>query len=161
ANYYFNKLERDRLLAAMRKYGDFTGMTGEWACEGTLEKGQKKSEFKLSIREEKDKEGKNEHTMVRLMIGKIEYRLEPLKADQGARNFQDPAGSGGLLAALYQYRRLLTTPPAAIEKNFERHVSHGGHEPIYPIPPNDEKPKGLQNLRVDTEVLHTEHAAGL
>ena len=31
ANYYFNKLERDHLLSAFRKHGDFSKLQGTWS----------------------------------------------------------------------------------------------------------------------------------
>ena len=60
ANYYFNKLHRDQLLTAFRKHGNFTGLTGEWSfdADAQLKKGRK-GEAKASLREEKDKDGKN------------------------------------------------------------------------------------------------------
>jgi hypothetical protein len=57
--------------------------------------------------------------------------------------------------ALYQFRRLLTLG----DKGFEGQFSHGGTEPLYAMPADGSKPAGLADLRVDTEVLNTEHAA--
>src|SRR5205823_13577534 len=34
ANFYFNKLERDRLWADFRKHGDFSGLAGVWTIDG-------------------------------------------------------------------------------------------------------------------------------
>jgi S1-C subfamily serine protease len=156
ANYYFNKLERDRLLGAFRIQGDFTGLGGDWTIDAEFEtRQQKKSDAQFSIVEEKDKDGKNTRTVVRLTLAGVKYDLDPLKSDQDVRNFQDPPGSGGLLMALYHYRRLLTLG----QKGFERTFDHGGHEPFYPFPADGKKPASLQSLRVDTEVLLTEHAA--
>jgi S1-C subfamily serine protease len=94
-------------------------------------------------------------TMVHVMLAGGKYDLDPLKAGQDVGALKEPSGSGGLLMALYLYRRLLVLGQAGFEGQF----SHGGREPFYPPPPNGQKPKSLQDLRVDTEVLLTEHAA--
>ncbi len=47
-------------------------------------------------------------TMVRMNLGAVKFDLDPLKLEQDASELKQPTGSGGLLAALYQYRRLLT-----------------------------------------------------
>src|SRR5207248_5565151 len=53
------------------------------------------------------------------------------------------------------YWRLLTSGP----KGFEQGFNHGGVEPFYPMPADGSTPKSYADLRVDTEVLRTEHAA--
>jgi hypothetical protein len=57
--------------------------------------------------------------------------------------------------AAYQYHRLLTQGA----KGFEGGFSHGGHEPFYPPRADGSAPKRLADLRTETDVLHTEHAA--
>jgi S1-C subfamily serine protease len=94
-------------------------------------------------------------TMVRLTVGAVKFDLDPLKLDQDINNLKEPRGSGGLMAALYQYRRLLTLGPAG----FEGHCFHGGSEPFYPPVTNGKETKNWKDLRVETEVLSTEHAA--
>jgi hypothetical protein len=93
--------------------------------------------------------------MVHVVLAGGKYDLDPLKAGQDVSALKEPSGSGGLLMALYLYRRLLVLGSAG----FEGHFSHGGREPFYPPPQNGKTPKNLQELRVDTEVLGTEHAA--
>src|SRR5947199_341699 len=78
ANYYFNKLERDRLWTAFKKHGDFSGLAGDWSLEGQLETRQQKQDAKVSIVEEKGAEGKPGRTLVRLTLGVIKYELDPL-----------------------------------------------------------------------------------
>lgn len=153
ANFYFNKLERDRLLAAFKKHGDFSAVAGEWSFEAEAVTKQKRSDTKFVLREEKD--GKNIKTKIRLTLSGIDYDLDPLNGDQDVRNFQDPPGSGGLLLALYHYRRFLVSGMPGFERGF----SHGGQEPFYPPPPAGQTVKSLADLRVDTEVLHTGHEA--
>jgi len=94
-------------------------------------------------------------TLVRLILGGLKYELEPLKQEQDVQSLMEPRGSGGLLMALYQYRRLLTAGPAG----FEQYCHHGGYEPFYPPALDGRQPAGLGELRVDAEVLTTEHAA--
>ncbi|GIW80368.1 MAG: hypothetical protein KatS3mg105_2175 [Gemmatales bacterium] len=93
-------------------------------------------------------------TIVKLMMGS-EYSLDPLKLGQDVQVLMDPPGSGGLMTALYQYRRFLTQGSDGFEGGF----FHGGIEPVYPPPLDGSKPKSLADLRVDAEVIQTEHAA--
>ena len=85
----------------------------------------------------------------------VAYELDPLKVGQEAHLMKSPPGSGGLLAALYQYRRLLTQGPAG----FEGACNHGGQEPIYPSVPDTRRGQSWNEVRTAVEVLHTEHAA--
>jgi S1-C subfamily serine protease len=152
ANYYFNKLERDRLLAAFRKHGDFTtGIGKNWTAETEDEVKGKKSRGQFSITEEK--EGTSTKPLVKLTVNGIDYDLEPLKKDLSVELLKDPRNSGGLLLALYQYQQLLTLGEKAFPSNF----SHGGIEPFYPPLPSGTKPDYAKQ-RVDCEVLRTESA---
>ena len=64
-----------------------------------------------------------------------------------------PGLSGGLLASMYLYQRLLTLGL----DGFQAECTYGGYEPFYP-PPADGKPaKKLADLRVDCEVINTRH----
>jgi hypothetical protein len=94
-------------------------------------------------------------TMVHVTLAGGKYDLDPLKSGQEVSALRQPAGSGGLLMALYLYRRFLILGATGFEGQF----IHGGHEPFYPPPTNGKTPKNLQDLRVDTEVMLTEHAA--
>ncbi len=94
-------------------------------------------------------------TIVRYTVGGLKYDLDPLKVDQDLNNLKEPRGSGGLLVALYQYRRFLTLGPGG----FEGRCDHQGCEPWYPPRTDGSQPKSLNDLRVDCEVLVTEHAA--
>ena len=68
ANYYFNRLERDLLLASFKKHGDFTSLAGDWVIEGTVrfKKSRTESKAKISITEEK--EGNSRKPVVVLSI---------------------------------------------------------------------------------------------
>jgi S1-C subfamily serine protease len=157
ANLYFNKLERERLWNAFRKHGDFSTVAGDWTIVTELEVNNQRNQAKVILRDEKD-EGKNIKTTALLEVGEgaqpLQFRLEPLRAGQETEQLDIPRNSGGLLMALYHYRRLLTLG----EKGFEQVFAHGGNEPFYP-PPATGTPRSLSDLRVDTEVLNTEHGA--
>jgi S1-C subfamily serine protease len=147
ANYYFNKLERDRLLAGFRKHGDFSKL-GPMQITGTAQIKNKPQTFKFAI--VPGKEGGR--LALNLEVGVIPYKIEPLKTGQELKDLKDPAGSGGLAVALYHYWQLLTVG----QKGFEGGFDHGGVEPLYPPPP-DGTPVNYAKQRMDCEVLTTEH----
>jgi serine protease Do len=155
ANYYFNRLERDRLLTAFKKHGDFTDLGGDWTIEGAvrLKKLRTESKTKIDILEVKTEDGKSSKTVVKLSIEQFPYELEPLKTTQDPLALKLPETSGGLLSALYLYHRLLTLGA----KGFGEDIAHGGYEPFYPPPTDGRTVPSLASLRVDTEVLNTRH----
>jgi S1-C subfamily serine protease len=157
ANYYFNKQQSDRVLAELKKLGDFSKDSGDWTLEAKFKTARSESGAMLAVKEEKAR------TLVQLELeGGVKYELDPLdpKIDEkrdGEKKLldrlQEPPGSGGLLVSLDLYKRLLTLGPKAFERNF----GHGGNEPFYPPPADGKAPASLNDLRVDTEVLHGEH----
>jgi S1-C subfamily serine protease len=154
ANYYFNKQEQDRLLAAFRKHGDCIGLTGTMQLDGTAQVKKNLQTFKYVIKPEKARDGKDTRILVNMDVGVIPYKVEPLKTSgQDPRDLKEPGGSGGLAVALYHYWQLLTVGPKAFEGDFH----HGGHEPFYPPAPEGTRPDYAKQ-RVDCEVLVTEHA---
>src|SRR5207248_2390577 len=126
-----------------------------WTIEGEFEIRQKKSPAKIILGEEKSADGQSTRPVVRLNLGGVGFKVDPLKAGQDPEDLTEPPGSGGLLMSLYQYRRLLVSG----EKGFEGQFAHGGHEPFYPPPRDESAATSLSEQRVDTEVLNTEHAA--
>ena len=154
ANYYFNKLRQDELLEAFHeRYGDFSKFDGDWAFDGRIELVDRDGTLKLMF--EQNDEGLTEVKLVRNNIGDA---LVPLKTNQPLGALMAPQGSGGLLAALYQYRRLLTGGRDAFEGGF----THGGHEPFYPPaagPPAEagEETADPAARRVACETLRTKH----
>jgi S1-C subfamily serine protease len=134
ANYYFNRLERDRLLAEVKKLGDFSGIGDVWRIEGERVQPVKDA-FTAAVRP----------GQVRLTLGEQEYALEPLKPGESLTNLREPRDSGGLMAALYVWRRFLEKGPEGFEIDFH----YGGYEPFYP--------DGTAPSRVDCEVLVAEH----
>ena len=148
ANWYFNEIERDRLMTAFRAHGDFSSVGGTWTGEGKYVKGDQPGTFRFEV-----SDGSGADPVVNLDLN-IKYSLSPLKTSDPAL-LREPIGSGGLMMALYHYRRLLTLG----EKGFEAEFAHGGCEPFYPFPTNGSSPKSLADLRVDCEVLRTRHAS--
>jgi len=147
ANYYFNKLERDRLLAAFRNNGDFSALEGTWIIDGTVRLKQLKSETKFKI----EIAGSLGTPVVKLQIDQFPYSVEPFKENQDPTELRQPLGCGCLLPALYLYQRLLTKGA----KGFEVECDHAGVEPLYPPPADGKMPGSFKDLRVDAEVLTT------
>lgn len=156
ANYYFNKMHQQRLLAAFKKAGDFSTLTGDWTieAEATTERNGvvRKSDTLMSIVDLKAENEQQPKTQVKFVLGGLKYELEPLKVGLKGDELMDPPGSGGLMLAMYHYKRLLTL----LDKGFKENFFHGGHEPFYPPPTDGSRPKNLKDLRVDCEVLRTE-----
>jgi serine protease Do len=153
ANYYFNKLERTRLLDSFHKHGDFSTLGKNWTIEAEGEVRQKNTSVTFKVLEEKEADGKSTRPVIKAAIGGVDYDLEPLKAGIKPEDLREPRGSGGLLLALYHYHELLTVG----EKSFTGEFSHGGVEPFYPPPADGSKPD-YKKQRVDCEVLRTEQA---
>lgn len=151
ANFYFNKLEQDRLLAGFRKLGDFSTLNGVWTMEGTVRllKLKSESKFRIDITEDKGKDAKIFRPLVKLTVGEFPYQVLPLEA-QDPTLLRVPESSGGLLTALYVYHQLLNQGAKPFSE-----FTHGGHEPLYPPPADGKTPTRLGDLRVDAEVLNT------
>jgi hypothetical protein len=155
ANYYFNRLERDRLLGELTRRGDFRKLRGDWKLKtgGTLYGDNPRGKSvvgEFTVKHKGARDAQND--LVQAVFDGLDYSLEPLLEDKPAP-FRDPPGSGGLLLALYHYRQLLAFGPGG----FVGGCSHGGVEPFYPPPPPGEKPDWSKQ-RVDCEVLRTQHA---
>ena len=144
ANYYFNRQEKDRLLKAFQKNGDFAAAKGVWTIEGNVRllKNNASSAFTLDI-EDKGK-GK-----VNLKLGAFSEELIPL--GDNTADLRRPQQSGGLMAAMYVWRLLVGLG----EKGFPSDCTHGGVEPIYPPPIDNSTPKSWTEQRVLAEVLNT------
>ncbi len=149
ANYYFNKLEQDKLLGKFKEKSDFTGVTGKWVLDGGIELADRKGDLKISMQE-----GSDGLTEIKFVRSGIEDSIKPLGSDLRGDAFKIPQGSGGLLVALYQYRRMLTLG----REGFEGGFAHGGTEPVYPPRLDGKEPESLKDLRVDCHVIRTKHA---
>lgn len=150
ANWYFNTVERDKLLAEAKKHGDFASVAGPWLLEGNYDMGgDRKGAMRVEITEGKD----DAEPLVNLKLN-IQHKLAPL-TDRDLTLQREPIGSGGLMMALYHYHRLMTVGA----KGFEGLFAHGGNEPFYPYPATGAAPKSLADLRVDCAVLRTKHGS--
>jgi S1-C subfamily serine protease len=147
ANYYFNKLQRDRLLADFQKNDNFSGLEGTWTIDGTVRLKQLRAESKVHI----EIAGNLNTPTVKVQIDQFPYTVEPFKENQDPTELRQPLGSGCLLPALYLYQRLLTKGA----KGFEVECDHAGIEPLYPPPLEGKMGVTFKDLRIDTEVLNT------
>ncbi len=95
ANYYFNKLNRDRVWNAWTARGDFAPLDGTWIIRGPLDSG---GQFRFELT------GRG----AVLKLPKVEYAC--LATDDLGSSLAPP-GSGGLLAALSLWRRLAVGGP--------------------------------------------------
>jgi hypothetical protein len=155
ANYYFNEQNQNRLLEAFKKQGDFSTLKGEWVIDADMTMKKKQGKVRFALREVKD--GKSTKQLIDLDLDGLKYDLDLLdtkerSAEDKERDLLQPTDSGGLMAALFHYRELLVQGP----KGFTE-FSHGGNEPFYPAPLDGKMPANLADLRVDCEVLLTEH----
>jgi S1-C subfamily serine protease len=148
SNWYFNEIERDKVLTGLKKHGDFSTVPGTWVAEGKYAVGARKGDFRFDIVGGKDEA----NPLVKIKLN-IEQQLSPLK--DTTRLAAEPIGSGGLMMALYHYQRLLLVGA----KGFEGAFAHGGNEPVYPFPIDGSAPKSLAALRVDCAVLKSKHGA--
>jgi serine protease Do len=157
ANYYFNKQERARVLAANKKLGDFSMLTGDWVWTGTYDREMRGGDFTIKLEEAKDPaDPKATHPLVTVQLGLGEYKLEPVKQGLTTAELSEPPFTGGLMMALYQYKRFLTLGPAGSEGD---KCNHAGVEPVYFLPLTEPKErKKLEDYRVWAEVIRTEHA---
>ncbi len=145
ANWHFNKMARDRLLANLKVRSDFSAKTGDWVMRSKAYLGEKGREGSAVFRWAAGT-GATPDRMMALIDG-IDFTLEPLKTDLSAQSLRDPPGSGGLLSALYQVRQLFQKGGSG----FVGDTSHGGMEPYYP--PQEKDPEDWSVVRIDTEVL--------
>ncbi|MGO8746738.1 MAG: trypsin-like peptidase domain-containing protein [Thermoguttaceae bacterium] len=102
ANYYFNRLNRDRVLKAWKARGDFSSLTKTWTLAGPLDGG---GEFQILL----DDAG---------AVLNVPAAQTKWTASDELGSSLLPNGSGGLLPALYLMRRLAIVPPDAYGEVF-------------------------------------------
>ncbi|HVX10628.1 MAG TPA: trypsin-like peptidase domain-containing protein [Pirellulales bacterium] len=95
ANYYYNRLNRDRVWQTLTGRGDFTTLGGEWLLRGRLLEDDD-TELRIS-----------DHLVACTLPG----GPTSIPVDDDLAAASDPPASGGLLAALYVWRRLLVKGP--------------------------------------------------
>jgi len=109
ANYYFNKLHRDRVWKAWTARGDYTSLGGTWTISGQVGTGGK---FRLELTDAE----------IRLKLPTTDYKWTA--GDELGTSLAPPQ-SGGLLLALHLWRRLAVEGPG----NFGE-VSYIGTMPL-------------------------------
>ena len=97
ANYYFNQLEQQRVLAGLMPFANWQGLTGKWTLNGQTTDGDK-VQIKL---------------LPQGLAVEFNKRAPGLQKTDGSDFVDEPPGSGGLLAALYQLKLLLTEGTSA------------------------------------------------
>jgi S1-C subfamily serine protease len=96
ANYYFNKLNRNRVWDSFTAGKSFTGYDGEWVLRGEL---LNAGEFTMTLRSD---------------ISEAAFPTGEVSIDGDNKQLGDqlvPRGSGGMLVALHLWRRLLVLGP--------------------------------------------------
>jgi len=156
ANYYYNRQERDRVLAKQKKLADYSTLTGDWVWTGTYDRENRGGDFLAKIAENIDPaDPKQTHPVVTVQFGVNDYKLEPLKDGLTTADLTEPPYTGGLMMALYQYKRFLTLGAKGSEGD---KCNHAGYEPVYMMPADGTKPKKFEDVRIWAEVIRTEHA---
>ncbi len=112
ANYHFNQLERDRVLAKLASWGDFKEFKGSWKLKGLLVAGDAPADFTLS----------DPVAGLVLAEGKQAF-VQEVNADAALED--EPAGTGGLLLALHHLRWLLVHGAAGFSECY-----YAGSEPL-------------------------------
>lgn len=154
ANYYYNEQERDRVLAGLKKLADYSNVSGDWVWTGSYDREMRGGDFLTKIEEVKSADGKETHPQVSLQLGLTDYKLEPRKDGLTVADLTEPPYTGGLMMALYQYKRFLTLGPKGSEND---KCVHAGMEPVYFMPVDGSKPKAFTDVRVWCEVIRSEH----
>ena len=95
ANYYFNRLHRDRVWNAFARHGDLKNRTGTWGMTGEMTDG---STFELQLSEE-------------AAILDSSAGRSSLDPSRPLHLQLQPLGSGGLLLALQQWHGMLASGP--------------------------------------------------
>lgn len=96
SNYYFNKLNLDRVWNAARQQGDYADATGTWVLKGVVAAGG--GEFSLRLGDDE-------------LTGSFPNGEAKVDLSRDLDQQLAPAGSGGMLPALAIWRRLLTVGP--------------------------------------------------
>jgi len=152
ANFFFNKIETDRVVKAFKKaHGDGLKNPGAWNAVGkiTLLDGRGGD---LKLQWTVDKENSPE---VKLFRGTIDDSLKPISSESAAERSL-PQGSGGLLAAMYLMKLFFVEGQPGFNRNDSNNPGfvHGGIEPVYPIG-HDLKGGGKES-RIDCEVIRAQ-----
>jgi len=108
-NYYFNQREQDRVAAACRARSDFSASHNAWLVTGKLPNGGR-AEFELD----------DQQCTVKLPLGQFDLAISDDLSGE-----IDPPGSGGLLTAMWVWRRWLVEGPSGFD-----HCQYLGQMPL-------------------------------
>jgi serine protease Do len=97
ANYYFNKLEQQRVLLGLVPFQNWQGLANKWTLTGQTADGDK---FQIKL-------------LPQALTMEFTKRAPGLQKIDGSDFIDEPPGSGGLLAALSQLKLLLSDGPSA------------------------------------------------
>lgn len=114
ANHHFNRVERDRVAAAIGERGRFAGRKGGWMLSGRLPGGKP-----FAIRLADDRGAIDLPTGTSIVDATVDLDRNPA-----------PPGSGGLLAALLVWRKLLIAGPASVGR-----TEYLGTQPVSMVAP--------------------------
>lgn len=109
ANYYFNRLEQQRVLAGLERFASWRGAVGKWNLSGRTADGDP---FQLKL-------------YPQALAAEFTKRAPGMQRLDGTDFVDEPPGTGGLLAALYQFKLLLTEGPGGFND-----VYYEGSQPL-------------------------------
>jgi serine protease Do len=156
ANYYFNRQEKARVFAGLKKLGDLSEQKGTWKIEGEARLFKAASDTKFTLELKHEIVDKIEKPLVTLKVGAFTESLEPLNQANNDVDRRKPNGSGGFMAAMYVWRDFLLMAEKAFTTD---KCVHGGVEPIYPPAPDNSPVKNWMKQRVLAEVVTTQAGA--
>lgn len=97
ANYYFNQLEQKRALAGLAPFASWKGVAGRWNMTGVTNDGD---QFEIKL-------------LPQALSAKFSKRAPGLQRLDDSDFEDEPPGTGGLLAALLQFKQFLTEGESA------------------------------------------------
>ena len=109
ANYYFNQQEQQRVLRGLEPFVSWQGPQAKWVLNGKTADGDN---FQIKL-------------LPQALTAQFTKRAPGLQNLEGADFIDEPPGSGGLLAALYQFKLLLSEGKSAFTA-----FSYSGSQPL-------------------------------
>ena len=109
ANYYFNQQEQQRVLQGLEPFVSWQGPQAKWVLNGKTADGDN---FQIKL-------------LPQALTAQFTKRAPGLQNLDGADFIDEPPGSGGLLAALYQFKLLLSEGKSAFTQ-----FSYSGSQPL-------------------------------
>jgi serine protease Do len=121
-NYYYNRLHQTRVLAGLAPLGDWSQAAGPWKLTGTWQplSAEVTSPCVLSFKP----------AGVAMEVASAPPEVYGQFLNEGAKWEDEPKGSGGMLLALEQLRRLLTAGASGFDE-----LSYLGSEPLDGVGP--------------------------